>query len=182
MSKISVAACAFILGAGCSFLLNENIPVVAASPANLQTENPKPPRSIINGVTVSGFGGEAIAIPGASPVFLPLENTPIVTDLNVFEAKQSLDGLDCHNCTFANAKLRYSGGAFNFENVNFSGTTQLVLEGAAANTLAFLRFLNSLSTGIPLASPPQNKPIERKARAKKNLPQINFTVPFIGPK
>jgi len=182
MSKISVAVCAFILGATCSFLLNENIAVVAASPSNLQTDNPKPPRSVLHGVSIIGFGGEGVAIEGTVPVFRSLETTPIMTDLIISGTRQALDGFDCHNCTFENAKLRYGGGAFNFENVRFLGTTELTLEGAAANTVAFLRLMNGLSTGIRPAAPPPNKPIERKTRTKKPTPNIDYNPPFIGPR
>jgi len=121
-------------------------------------------------------------IEGAIPSFRPLESTPIFEDFTFASVGQPLDGLDCRGCKFNNVTLRYSGGAYNLDNAQFSGTTRLVLEGAAANTLAFLKLLNGLSTGIPLASLPPNKPLERKARAKKPDAKIDFTAPFIGPK
>jgi len=182
MTKITIAACAFIMGICCGLLLNNNVPTVSASSPDQQTGAPQKPRR--GTISSSGFGnsGEGVHIEGAIPVFRDLESTPIFTDVQIFNTKQSLDGLECHNCEFDNAKLRYSGGAFNLENVKFSGTTSVELGGAAANTIAFLEFLNSLSVGIPVASPTANKPIEKRAETKKPLPKISFTAPFIGPK
>ncbi len=181
MSKTTIAAYAFIVGACCGFLLNNRVPSVVASPLNRQASVPKPQRAIFHGGGVAN-AGTGVLIQGAIPSFIPLENTPIFEGYRFSNVGQPLDGLDCHDCTFDNTVLRYGGGAFNLENVRFSGTTKLVLDGAAANTLAFLKFMNSLPTGVPLASPPPNKPIERKARAKNPLPKVDFTPPFIGPK
>jgi len=180
MSKITVALFAFILGASSSWLLNDKVQVVSACSTSPQASKPKPQRSIISS---SAFGGspEGIVIQGAIPMFRALETTPIFTDVTVFSTKQSLDGFECHNCQFDNAQLRYSGGAFNLENVRFSGITSVELAGAAANTVAFLKLLNGLSIGAPIASPTPNKPIQKRATTKKPLPGINFTPPFIGP-
>lgn len=181
MSKTIAAVCAFIMGACCGFLLNHRVPIVAASALNPQASAPRPQRSIFHGGGV-GNSGTGVLIQGAIPSFIPLDSTPIFEDFTFFNVGQPLDGLDCRGCKFSDVTLRYSGGPYNLDNAQFSGTTRLVLEGAAANTLAFLKLLNGLSTGIPPASLPPKKPIERKARAKKTLPKIDFTAPFIGPK
>jgi hypothetical protein len=181
MSKMTVAICAFILGACSSFLLNIRAPIVAASALNPQASAPRPQRTIFHGGG-AGNSGTGVLIQGAIPSFIPLENTPIFEDFTFFNTGQPLDGLDCRGCKFNDVTLRYGGGAFNLDNTQFSGTTRLVLEGAAANTLAFLKLMNGLSTGIPPASLPPNKPVERRARAKKPVPKIDFTAPFIGPK
>jgi hypothetical protein len=181
MSKTSVAICAFIAGACCAFLLNNRVPIVAASPLNPQASAPRPQRSIFHGGEFSNLK-TGVLIREAIPSFIPLENTPIFEDFTFSKTGQPLDGLDCRGCKFNDVTLRYNGGAYNLENAQFTGTTRLVLGGAAANTLAFLKFLNGLSTGIPPASLPPNKPIKRKAIAKEPLPKIDFTAPFIGPK
>lgn len=178
MSKIAVALLAFISGACMSWLLTGRVAVASTSTGS---NNQKPQRSTI---TRSAFGNipGGIVIEGAIPVFRALETTPIFTEVLVFNTKQSLDGFECHKCEFDNAELRYSGGAFNLEEVKFSGTTRVELSGAAANTVAFLKLLNGLSNGAATASPAPNKPIERKATTKKPTGVINFTPPFIGPK
>ena len=182
MSKTIIAVGAFILGTCCGFMLNNRVPIVAASaPLNSQASDSRPRRSIFHGGGVAN-AGTGVSIVGAIPSFIPLETTPIFEDFTFSNVGQPLDGLDCRGCKFNDATLRYSGGAYNLENAKFSGTTRLVLDGAAANTLAFLKFLNGLSMGIPPASLPPNKPIKRKAIAKKPIPKIDFTAPFIGPK
>lgn len=181
MSKTILAVSTFILGMCCGLLLNNRTPIVVASSLGPQASTPGPHRMVFHGGGVSN-SGTAVAIQGAIPAFIPLDKTPIFEDFTISNSGQSLDGLDCRGCAFDNARLRYGGGAFNFENVKFSGTTRLVFEGAAANTIAFLRFLNGLSVGTPIESPAPNKPIRKRATTPKPLPEINFTPPFIGPK
>ena len=181
MSKTAVAICAFIIGSCCGFLLNSRVPVVAASTPNPQANAAAPQRSIFRGGGVSN-SGTGVLIGGGIPAFIPLDRTPIFEDFNFSDVGQPLDGLDCRGCTFKDTRLTYSGGAYHLENANFSGTTTLVLTGAAANTVALLQFMNGLARGMPSMSLPPRKPIQRKAIAKKPLPKIDFTAPFIGTK
>jgi hypothetical protein len=189
MSKTTVMVCAFIVGTCCGFLLNNRVPIVLASPPNSQASVPqKPQRSIFHGGGV-GYGGTGVVISGALPVFRPLESTPIFEDFSIISTSQPLDGLDCRRCEFANVTLRYGGGAYNLENAKFSGTTTLVFEGAAANTVAFLKLIDGLSVVAPPPSLPADKPVEKKstipptpANPKKPVPKIDFTAPFIGPR
>jgi hypothetical protein len=181
MSKTTVTVCAFIVGTCCGFLLNNRVPIVSASPLNPQASVPqKPQRSTIS-ANAFGGDGEGVHIEGAIPMFRALETTPIFTDVTIFNTKQSLDGLECHNCNFNDADLRYSGGAFNLENVKFTGTIRLVLDGAAANTVAFLDLMKRISPGAPVVSPAPQTPIKKKAITKRPSTPISFTPPFIGP-
>jgi hypothetical protein len=62
----------------------------------------------------------------------------------------------------------------------FSGTTELELEGAAANTVAFLEFIKAIPKGaLKYKLPIPNTPIKRTAKASKPL-QMDFTAPYIG--
>jgi hypothetical protein len=182
MSKIVVAVCAFILGFASALPLTSGLGSVAASSPQpmrngLATHN----RMVFNGG--KAVGGKGVKIEGAIPQFIPLEATPIFNNFTISETEsQDLDGLDCRGCTFSGALVRYNGGAFNLENANFSGTTELVLSGAAANTVAFLKFMDGLTKGVAPKSFPQNKPIHKKAVAKQALPKIDFTAPYIGAK
>jgi hypothetical protein len=187
MSKTTVAVCAFIMGTCCGYLLNNRTPTVLASQLHSQAAQ-KPQRSIFHG---GGFGnsGTGAVIGGAIPIFRPLETTPIFDGVNIFNTTQALDGLDCRNCAFDNVALQYWGGAYNLENAKFSGTTTLVLEGAAANTIAFLKFMDGLSVGTPPPSLPADKPVEKQSNIpsipaihKKPEPKIDFTAPYIGPR
>jgi hypothetical protein len=69
-----------------------------------------------------------------------------------------LDGLECENCTFDNAAIEYGGGAFHLTNTTFSGTVNVQLTGAAANTFAFLKYLNGISGPAPLSGVPSPTP------------------------
>jgi len=182
MSKATVAVCGFILGACCAFLLSNRTQIVAASTTNPQTSESNSHRNVFRGG--GAFGATTgVLIEGAIPRFIALEEAPIFEDFTISGASnQPLDGLACRNCTFNDTVLTYSGGPYNLEKAQFLGTTRWILKGAAANTFAFLQLMNGISKGVPTASLAPNKPVQRKATAKKVLPKMNFTAPYIGQK
>jgi hypothetical protein len=148
-----------------------------------QTETiPDSRRGHVNGGGAIGNGGEGVLIEGAQPSFLPIDRTPIFNNYTLANESQQLDGFDCRGCTFRDVELTYSGGAYHIENARFSGTTRLVLTGAAANTLAFLQFMQGIASGLPGVPPLPNKPVERRATAKKPMTGMDITAPFIGAK
>jgi hypothetical protein len=111
---------------------------------------------------------------------LPIEKTPIFNYSTIAEGSQQLDGFDCRHCVFKDVRLGYGGGAYHLEDATFSGTTSLVLTGAAANTVAFLQFMQGIAKGLPGVPAPSNRPIERKTIAKKTMTKMAVTAPFIG--
>jgi uncharacterized protein YjbI with pentapeptide repeats len=182
MSKTVVAVCAFIIGFACALLLTSGLGSVSASSQPMRNGLVPHNRMVVDGSRFSG-NKQGIAIDGAIPEFRPLETTPIFNNVTISaNESQDLDGLDCRGCTFNGAMMRYSGGAFNLENANFSGTTRLELSGAAANTVAFLKFMDGLAKGVAPKSFPQNKPVHKQAIAKNPLPKLDFTAPYIGAK
>src|SRR5579859_6816611 len=141
MSKISIAITAFALGFFCSGLFS--LP---------QTENKSSPPAIhwpdwhtnvfIRGhFTGGGIGLEGI---GTVPLFNTLDHMPVFKEFTISSTVQRLDGLNCENCEFENAQLRYGGGVVNLKGSTLSSTTELQLEGAAANTVALLEFLRAI--------------------------------------
>lgn len=170
----------FFGGFCCALMITSWIASVRASSAPQTEAIPDSARMHINGGRAVGNGGGGVKIGGVQPSFLPIDRTPIFTNFTLASEPQSLDGFDCRDCTFKDVELTYSGGAYHLENAKFSGTTRLVLTGAAANTLAFVQFMQDIASGLPGVPPPPNKPIERKATAKKPMTRMDATAPFIG--
>lgn len=146
--------------------------VLANDSAALQ-EAPPPP----------GMGGpwvhSAIFTGDRTPILRTLgpefDNAKIVgTAAN--PAAQILDGLNCKGCTFSNAVLTYSGGAVRLEDMAFTGTTTLRLEGAAANTVALLELWKAINKGLPTAPAVPSKPPVRRATPKPRT-RGNFETP-----
>ena len=155
MSKITVALGSFIIGA-CSmlFLFSGN-----HAPAFAQSAPTQATASELNGEpTMPGIRG----------------NLSGSTFTNV---RQPLDGLLCKGCNFENATLTYAGGTFTLTNCKFSGTTRVMLSGAAANTVSVLPLLIAISKGVSPAQPTPNKPIEKEAIAKQ-LTTVSFSSPY----
>lgn len=136
------------------------------------------------------FGGATIdcaGIPGCTPLGLPNRQPqvpvlgPPLAHMTFARGTQPLDGLDCDDCIFADTTLIYGGGAFNLKNAQFSGTTHLELNGAAANTLAMLNLVEAIMKGTvkPKVSPP-NKAISKTAKAPAPLKGMNISSPFVG--
>lgn len=178
MSKKSIGIGAFMIGTLFGLLSARCLQFVSASTSPSQSEVPTTGRNIFSGSTFIG----GIKILGAAPEVPPINKTPVFEGAIITSAHlQQLDGLDCRMCTFDNSALVYSGGAFNLKAAKFTGTTHISLAGAAANTVAFLQFMHGIDSGIPSASLPPSRPIERKAAAKKPMTNLDVTAPFIGP-
>ena len=174
MTKAILVIGSFFAGFVCAFLLID-LPSVSAQGGDNG-------RSVFIGGGARGFGpvGGLVKIAGVTPLFAPLEKTPIFKGFEFVNGRQSLDGLDCRGCTFTDVELRYGGGAYHLEGSKFSGTTRLVYEGAAANTLAFVQFMQGIAKGMPGVALPQNKPVIRRTTAKNPGITVDTTAPFIG--
>jgi hypothetical protein len=125
-----------------------------------------------------------VVIRGGIPVVPDIVKTPIFDQMEVSAGGvQALDSLDCRNCSFEDATLTYGGGAFNLVGLKTSGTTTVKLTGAAANTYAFLKFMEQIGKGVEGtgANFPISRPIERKTVTKKPMTKMTVTAPFIGP-
>ena len=195
MSKVSIAIAAFALGFLCSRMLG--VP---------QTQHPGPPSPTVDwpdrhtlvfhggGIINGGFDMASI---GAVPFFNSLNHMPVFRGFTFLTGGKSLnlDGLNCEDCQFDNAQLRYGGGVVNLKGSTFSGTTELQLEGAAANTVALLEFLRAIPGGrLTYKLPIRNRPIIRKFPARQSpgklatpspaIPpqKMDFTAPYIGQK
>jgi hypothetical protein len=197
MSKAAIAIGAFIIGLFCS-----------ASFSAPQSEHQGASRPTLNWPDWHGVvftDGRANNIVGGKPVnleatwavpfFNTLDHMPVFKRFAISNSTQSLDGMNCEDCQFESASLRYGGGVVNLKGSTFSGTTELQLEGAAANTVALLEFLKAIPGGrLTYKLPIRNRPITRKfpaTRGRKKLatpspatpPQkMDFTAPYIGQK
>jgi len=96
------------------------------------------------------------------------------------DGSQSLDGLNCSQCSFKDTELIYAGGSFRLQDIKVSGTTRLTLTGAAANTLALLSFLRGIEVGISVPPSKPQKPARIASIAKKPMTKLDFSPPFIG--
>lgn len=182
MTKSVVAIWAFGLGVCCTLVLRTADRFVWASERQeLVTSDHH--RRVYKDSEFSGDGpgSFAVSIQGVIPSFRTLDQTPIFETAKISDASQNLDGFDCRSCAFKDVTLKYAGGAYNLQNATFSGTTRLVLQGAAANTVAFLGLMRSISNGVPGAPSAAKKPVVRSAVAKKPLLKMDSSSPYIGP-
>jgi hypothetical protein len=156
MSKVAVALAAFIAGA-CSvvFISGKYISIMSA---------------MANQPWHQAESGTAPIIPSLG-----------ATRLGVFVSNgtQSLDGLDCENCSFSNVTLEYSGGAFNLKNSSFAGPVRVKLEGAAANTVAFLQLVQALRISERAKQPALRKPVQKLAIVTKKVTG-DFEAPYFS--
>jgi len=87
--------------------------------------------------------------PEVFPLTLAQKGTEL-TGLN-----QRLDGLDCEGCVFTNVSFMYGGGAYQLKNCKFLGTTKMVFDGAAQNTLSAIALINTVEEASRPAPPPK---------------------------
>jgi hypothetical protein len=144
MSKVTLALGSFIFGFFASWLLSGTRPSVLA-----QTREPEH-----HGINLE----REPVVPGLGPH---------ITNSTVSGSLQAIDGLDCDGCKFSDVTLEYSGGAFTLTNFSFSGPIRVNLRGAAANTLAFIQFLNALKASQQPKQPAPGKPIPMLATIKQ---------------
>jgi hypothetical protein len=192
MSKTGIAIGAFALGLFCSVLFSA--PQAEHKGSSVpQIHWPDFHTNVITGG--SGTGANSVMSLegiGAVPFFNSLDHMPVMRDFRFISSGQTLDGLNCENCEFKDARLRYGGGVLSLKGSTFSGTTELQLEGAAANTIAVLEFLKAIPGGRLTYKLPINKPITRKFASSPKpsivkLPtptpqqhKLDFTSPYIG--
>ena len=139
MSKIALALGSMVLGAIISFGFGG-----MGSQTSAIAQLPSGPRGFV-------FGGVEPEVP---PIKAQISNSVISGGI------QSLDGINCVNCSFENVVIEYAGGSYRLVNVRFSGKTTFVFKGAALNALNMKALVDSLLQ--PKQSPtPFNKPIPR---------------------
>ena len=171
MSRICLALCFFALGYGFASVEGSQ---------TSKTSIPVDHRPIISG-SISKGATIPVFIKGAVPVVPNILKTPVFTGFQATSGTQALDSLDCRDCFFDNATLTYGGGAFNLVGLKMTGTTTVKLTGAAANTYAFLKFMDRIGKGVEGVSFPRNRAIEQKTITKKPMTKMTVTAPFIGP-
>jgi hypothetical protein len=134
MRNLTTASLSFAAGALSMFLLgNQASMTVQSASASSQ------------GVTLAHIEDAKPVIPNVK--LTTVGKTTFAAGGFVHEA----DGVNCVNCVFNGAKIRYSGGAFAFTNSTFEGKTNIVLDGAAHNTAMFLSGFGML--GCPASKP-----------------------------
>lgn len=118
MSKITASSLTFLLGALCSFVLNQTSTLLHAGPF--------------------------LSFPDAIPRVPPLAGT--VTDSSFANGEQQLDGLDCTRCTFENVVLSCAGGVFRLKDMSIKGRLRVDFKEPAKNTIKLLALLEALPT------------------------------------
>lgn len=161
MSKITLALGSFAVGLLLGSLFF-NIHTVTLA----QTSAPPTGPSLPIGIKLA----KEPVVPGLGPPFVNARlNGPSL---------QPLDGLNCEDCDFSDAVLRYSGGAVRLVNPKFSGTIRVELSGAAANTVMLLPLLTALSTGKPPEPVNPNKPILKVVKMETAVTIHEWTSPY----
>jgi hypothetical protein len=176
MSKITLALGSFAVGllVGSLFLGSHTVTFAQSPPAI--TPPLAPPRTYAaTDLTVANFGSVAVGlgkeaiVPGLAPAFLRL---------HVKGGTQTLDGLDCDDCDFVDATLKYSGGAVKLKNPLFSGIVRVEPSGAAANTAALLPLLGAIAAGQSPNPVNPNKPILETASLKTQVKLDGWETPY----
>ncbi|SRR5712692_3366964 len=170
MSKVTLALGSFIVGA-CSTWL-----VLGSQSFGSQTPTTVQGRSTFKGGGVR-HSNRGVGLEGSEPTFQSFLAFPKFDDFTFEDVTQSLDGLDCTNCTFKDVSFEYAGGAYNLINCSFSGGTRVVLKGTAANTLSILPLLQAITSGHPPEPPKPQTPMLKTAKAQSPI-TINFTSPY----
>jgi len=170
MSKVALALGSFIIGA-CSTLL-----LLGGQSFGGQTPTTVQGRSTFKGGGVR-HSNRGVGLEGSEPTFQSFLAFPKFDDFTFEDVTQSLDGLDCTNCTFKDVSFEYAGGAYNLINCSFSGGTRVVLKGTAANTLSILPLLQAITSGHPPEPPKPQTPMLKTAKAQSPI-TINFTSPY----
>jgi hypothetical protein len=165
---------AFVLGVMLTLCIQKLYLRIAAAPVFAQASAVPQQRGSENSM-LSIFGMN----PASVPAYADISRNGKISNLNFKNAQQILDGLRCNDCSFTDTELNYSGGPFELKNTRFSGTTHVILSGAAANTSELLKLLNGIGTGKPPIPNSQNERPKQKARAKKPV-VVTFSATFIG--
>jgi hypothetical protein len=140
MSKVMLASGSFTVG----------VCFALAISAGIQT--PTWAQVVISGGSLSGNAGGGVANRAAEPTvpavrMIQLDGTKLLGN-----QVQSLDGIDCEQCTISAATLTYAGGTYRL-NGTASGM-RLVLKGPAANTFALLNQLGAFRKPPARIMPP----------------------------
>jgi hypothetical protein len=109
-------------------------------------------------------------VPALIPTFMRMHDTV------QYDGPMRLDGLKCDACVLAAPSIVYGGGAFDVRNSVFVGIKRIDFTGAAANTLAFLHFLDAVHSNQEPPKPKNNLPI-----SNTDLPDKRFTIDLASP-
>lgn len=168
MNKVTLALGSFIVGACTAFLLVS----LFGSHTSAFAQEPKPPSISGPGLFINAQTGIP-PVPGLTQSF---ENFDLQAHSLFF-----LDGVACINCILGDTDLVYGGGAFSLNNFKFSGPVRVKLVGAAANTMAFVTFMEAVGARQAIPKPKPSEPIIRAALIDKPI-SGDFTTPFNGSK
>lgn len=160
MRTLTTAVLSFILGAALASLYGS------------QTSTPQPPPQSSQRGTIS-TGRAPVVVPG----IVASSHDADVTGMNIV-----LDGYSCVRCDFRDTTLMYGGGVYVLDHSKMEGTANVVLTGAAANTVAFL---SNLGLGLcklptPMERPNPNRPITQVARFEQPV-MIDLRSPYGQP-
>jgi len=100
-----------------------------------------------------------------------------VDHLEAIRSGQVLDGLECIDCVFEDATLRYSGGAYRLINPTFKGRVTVEFSGPAYDAV----FLEHVVTAIGSGPKPQAPTVPKQQIAMVTAPAIlNVVSPELG--
>jgi len=158
MSKIALASGSFMVGACCTLLAASFI----HTSTRLQAESSQ--------IQLFGTGDAEPLVPGLR---LRLEHAG---GIGLPGLSQSLDGLDCDDCTLGVGKLTYAGGAFRLKDAHIPRGIPVELKGAALNTVTLLSALGAFpspSPAPPTPVPPQTAPPKMQT-PKPQIPNLEI--------
>lgn len=177
MSKVTIALGSFALGV-CStsvlfMLLGIQTSTLAQAPPRT------PPRSVMSG---GSFSHEPVGIQveGAEPALRSILEFPRLERYTFNDVGQSLDGLDCTDCTFNNVRFTYSGGPISLVHPSVQGMFRIDFKGASANTLAVQAFFTNLARGSKPQVWPPYQPIPQTVTIT-NIRNDDLATPYQHP-
>jgi hypothetical protein len=165
MSKVTVPFASFVLGVltTLAWLFGSHSSIRAQEPPPQAPPSAQAPQSL---PLLAGGAG----VPAVPPITQHFEDFGIVGMSGAF----GVDGIECTRCKFSGPVLRYGGGNFQLTDFRFSGPVRVELIGAAANTVLFLNFVQSLSVGQVPPKPTIPKPPMIKTVAVKETVAGSF--------
>jgi hypothetical protein len=170
MSKATVALLSFSMGILSSFVLLASFGIQTSTFAQT-TQAPAP------AIPVPTFGGPREAIPLVPSIEAIGDNSAgnVVANPVV-----RLDGIHSTGDVFSNATFVYGGGAIRLIQPHFAGKVNLVLEGAAANTVFVVTFFQEVAKGLQpkSANPHQPALAELQVETAKTSTSTDMITPY----
>ncbi len=158
MSKVTTALVSFALGVATAFFaLSGSHTSTVAQPVFTQ--------------------GGPLKLEGWEPIVKPLSGNVFTQSSFGGPGLLTFDGLECVDCSFKDVIFEYSGGPIRLVNPKISGPIRIKLNGAAANTVSVIQFLQAIEASRKPPAIAPNKPILRTATAKEVF-TADLTTPF----